>query len=543
MADRAPFTLRGRNPDVLACIANLSNDEVFTSPDLANRMLDTLAEAWAESNGGKNIWQDSTVRFLDPCTKSGVFLREITRRLTEGLAGEIPDLRQRVDHILRKQVFGIAITKLTSLMARRTLYCSKHVKGEHSIAVNLNSDAGNIWFEQGEHTWEDGKCTYCGASRKTFDRGEGMESHAYMFIHHKNIVTTIKSLFGEDMHFDVIIGNPPYQLDDGGHGASALPIYHKFIDQAKSLNPRLLSMVIPARWLFGGRGLDEFRKNMLTDKRLRTLIDYPDSRDVFQGVDVAGGITYFIWDRDNPGECRVTSFRVPERPNSAVRALLEPGLDVFIRFNESLSILRKIAAIETGGHSLGLPTEKRFDEQVSSQKPFGLRTFFRGRKTRKNQHDVLVLQSGGKSYASRSEILSGSDLIDKWKVFTSKSSSEHAGQVDKSGMRRVLSLSGILPPGSAVTETYVLLGAYNSRREAENCLSYVTTKFFRFLVSARSSAQDLPRAAYSLVPLQDFSRSWSDQDLYKKYGLSEDETHFIESTIKPMTVEADVHDD
>ncbi|MCB1680282.1 MAG: Eco57I restriction-modification methylase domain-containing protein [Halioglobus sp.] len=252
MNGQAGFTLRGRNPDVLTCIANLSNDEVFTPPEFANRMLDTLAEAWAADHGGANLWADSSVRFLDPCTKSGVFLREITTRLTKGLAEEIPGLEARVDHILTKQVFGIGITHLTSLLARRSVYCSKHANGEHSIAKGFDSDDGNIWFERMEHTWANGKCTFCNASQSALDRGEGLESHAYAFIHTDNIKTRIAELFGGDMQFDVIIGNPPYQLADGGQGASAIPIYNKFVEQAKALHPRFLSMVIPARWFFGG---------------------------------------------------------------------------------------------------------------------------------------------------------------------------------------------------------------------------------------------------------------------------------------------------
>jgi hypothetical protein len=167
MSDQASFSLRGRNPDVLTCIANLSNDEVFTSPEFANRMLDTLAEAWAASQGGANLWTDSTVRFLDPFTKSGVFLREITSRLTKGLAAEIPDLQDRVNHILTRQVFGIGITRLTGYLARRSVYCSKHANGPHSIATGFTTEAGNIWFERTEHTWSEGKCKFCGASQKT----------------------------------------------------------------------------------------------------------------------------------------------------------------------------------------------------------------------------------------------------------------------------------------------------------------------------------------------------------------------------------------
>ena len=349
MSKQVSFTLRGRNPDVLTCIANLSNDEVFTPPEFANRMLDTLAEAWAANHNGANLWADKTVKFLDPCTKSGVFLREITGRLTKGLEDEIPNLQKRVKHILTKQVFGIGITQITSLLARRSVYCSKHADGKHSIARGFASDAGNIWFERIEHRWADGKCTYCGASQRTFERDEGLESHAYAFIHTDSIKTRMGELFGDDMQFDVIIGNPPYQLDDGGFGKSAAPIYHLFVEQAKKLEPRYLSLVIPARWFAGGKGLDEFRESMLTDNRLRLIDDYLSASDVFPGVGLKGGVCYFLWDRDNPGQCRVTTHFKDWIPSTTTRQLLEPGADVFIRFNEGLSILKKV--VETVQHS------------------------------------------------------------------------------------------------------------------------------------------------------------------------------------------------
>jgi len=536
MSLQASFALRGRNPDVLSCIANLSNDEVFTPPEFANRMLDTLAKAWAADNGGADIWADSSVRFLDPCTKSGVFLREITRRLVKGLEDEIPDLQERVDHILTKQVFGIGITRLTAMLARRSVYCSKHATGPHSIARGFTSDDGNIWFERTEHTWVNGRCKFCGASQSTYDRGEDMETHAYAFIHTDDIKARMAELFGGDMQFDVIIGNPPYQLDDGGHGASALPIYQKFVEQAMALEPRYLSMVIPSRWLFGGRGLDSFRRNMLADRRIRKLVDFQDSRQAFQGVDVAGGICYFLWERDNEGECEVETHDPRGSATITRRPLLEPGADVFIRRVEGISILRKIHKTETGNSGIILPPQLRFEKQVSGQRPFGLRTYFRGRP-REKETDILVLQSGGKAWMDRGDVSEGIDLIDKWKVFTSKSSSEHAGQADKNGMRRVLSRSGILPPASVITETYVLLGAYDAEAEAKNCLSYVTTKFFRFLIALRTSAQDLPRSAYSFVPVLDFSRPWTDVDLYQRYGLSQEETDLIESSIREMNAD------
>jgi hypothetical protein len=264
------------------------------------------------------------------------------------------------------------------MLARRSVYCSKHANGPHSIAKSFNSDSGNIWFERTEHTWVSGKCSFCGAGEATYARGEGMETHAYAFIHTDDINTRVAELFGGNMQFDVIIGNPPYQLSDGGFGASAMPIYHKFVEQAKALEPRFLVMVIPSRWLFGGRGLDNFRNAMLNDKRIRKLVDYPDSRRVFPSVDVAGGICYFLWDRDNSGDCRIVEFEHEMGPSEVTRPLLENGAEVFIRSNRALSILRKIMKVETGSDSLLLPEDKRFDKQVSSQKPFGLRTFFRG---------------------------------------------------------------------------------------------------------------------------------------------------------------------
>lgn len=536
MSEQASFSLRRRNPDVLTCIANLSNDEVFTPPEFANRMLDTLAEAWASNHGGANLWADPKVMFLDPCTKTGVFLREITRRLTEGLKTQIPNLEKRVNHILTKQMFGIGITQITSLLARRSVYCSRHANGKHSIAKSFASETGNIWFKRIPHTWDGDRCKFCGAGKSVFDRADGLETHAYVFIHTDNIKARLAELFGKNMQFDVIIGNPPYQLDDGGFGASAVPIYNKFVEQAKALEPRLLAMVIPSRWFFGGRGLENFRKSMLSDRRTRRLVDYPDSRDVFQGVDVAGGICYFLWDRDNPGECSVVAYEHGQEPDEVVRPLVELGAEVFIRSNKALPILKKVVAAENGDASgrLELLADKRFDAQVSSQKPFGLRTFFRGTEQKSADDDVLVLQSRGRAWTSRSEITSGQELIDKWKVFTSKSSSEHAGQVDKNGQRRVLSLSGVIPPGSVVTETYILLGAFDTEDEARNCFSYVVTKLFRFLIAVRSSAQDLARSAYSFVPKQDFSKAWTDVELFKKYGLAEDEVAYIERLIRPM---------
>jgi adenine-specific DNA methylase len=541
MNTQVNFALRGRNPDVLTCIANLSNDEVFTPPEFANRMLDTVAQAWAANHGGANLWADKTVRFLDPCTKSGVFLREITSRLTEGLRAEIPDLRERVNHIVTKQVFGIGITQLTSLLARRSIYCSKHANGEHSIAQSFASDEGNIWFERTEHTWETGKCIYCGANQETLDRGENLETYAYAFIHTDDIKTRVTEIFGENMQFDVIIGNPPYQLSDGGFGTSAAPIYQHFVEQAKALEPRYLLMIIPARWFAGGKGLDEFREAMLSDDRLRSIEDYLSASDVFPGVGLKGGVCYFLWDRDNPGSCRVTTHFKDWPVSIATRPLLEEGADVFIRFNEGLSILKKVMAVEIGNADLlSLPESKRFDQLVSSRKPFGLDTTFKG-KVAKGDGDVLIYQNGGKGYISRSEISTGIHLIDKWKIFMGYAA-PGTGNKD-TYPHRIISTPFIGEPGSISSETYLCVGSFDSRSEAESALSYLSCRLTRLLILLHKPSQHITRKVYTFMPAQNWGRRWTDEDLYAKYSISASEIEFIEKVVRPMDLSGASEDD
>ena len=541
MSGQAGFTLRGRNPDVLTCIANLSNDEVFTPPELANRMLDTLAEAWAADNSGANLWADKTVRFLDPCTKSGVFLREITSRLTKGMADEIPDLEERVNHILTEQVFGIGITYLTSLLARRSVYCSKHANGPHSIAESFTSDEGSIWFERTEHTWANGKCAYCGASQKTLSRGEGLETHAYAFIHTDDIRTRVAELFGGDMQFDVIIGNPPYQLDDGGYGTSAAPIYQMFVEQAKALEPRYLSMIIPARWFAGGKGLDQFRESMLSDDRLRSIDDYLSASDVFPGVGLKGGVCFFLWDRDNPGPCRVATHFKDWPVSTASRSLLEEGADVFIRFNEGLSILKKVVAVESGEtHSLSLPESKRFYRLVSSRKPFGLQTTFKGKVT-KRTGDALVYQHGGTGYVARNSISTGTELIDKWKLFVGYAA-PGTGNKD-TYPHRIISTPFVGEPGSISSETYLCIGPFDSKSQAESVLSYLSCRLTRLLILLRKPSQHTTRKVYSFVPTQEWTRRWTDEELYAKYGIAANEIAFIEKMVRPMDLRGVSEDD
>ena len=491
------------NPDVLSCIANLSNDEVFTPPELANKIIDMLPQ---------ELFENPDTTFLDPCCKSGVFLREIAKRLIKGLEQQIPDLEKRIEHIFSKQLYGIAITELTSLLARRSVYCSKFPSSEFS-AYQFPEDKpqGNIIFQRIKHTWSNGKCIYCGASQSEYDRGNELETHAYQFIHNIDV----KKLF--NMKFDVIIGNPPYQLSDGGAQSSAKPLYHLFVQQAKKLNPRFLSMIIPARWYAGGKGLDEFRDEMLHDNRISCLVDYFDSTDCFPGVDLSGGVCYFLWERDKRGECLVSTFRNGKQ-TTIKRSLLEEGNDSFIRFNEAISILHKVQYLK----------EERFSTFISSRKPFGLETNISIHKD-ENNNSVRLFAFPHDGYINGKYISKNKEWVSEYKVFISYAYGERG-----SFPYLVLGKPFIGEPNTCCTETYLLIGPYATRKRADNVISYIKTKFFRFLVLLKKNTQHATSKVYSFVPVQNFDEEWTDEKLYAKYDLSDEEIAFIESMIRPM---------
>ena len=492
------------NPDVLSCLANLSNDEVFTPPDVANAMLDMLPQ---------ELFSDPNATFLDPGAKSGVFLREIVKRLLVGLEKQIPDHQERLDHIMHKQVFGIAITEMTSLLARRSVYCSKYPNSRYSVSL-FNDVQGNIRFKNTQHLWLNNKCVWCGASKKEYDREEGLETHAYEFIHTKRL----EDLF--NMKFDVIISNPPYQLSDGGYRVSASPIYHMFVEQAKKLNPRYISMIIPARWFSGGKGLDSFRESMLHDSSLREIHDYPEASDCFSGVQIKGGVCYFLWDRDHKGDCTVVTHRGNNIGEAVTRPLLENGCDVFIRYNEAIDILHKVQAQK----------EESIESYVSSRKPFGLDTLFHG--TRQEQNGYLkIYDNEGVGFVSPQKIIKNTEWINKWKVFIPE-----AGSGSDSFPHPILGKPFVGAPGTVSSETYLVIGPFEDEKTCVNLTTYISTKFFRFLVMLKKPSQHATSKVYSFVPMQDYSKPWTDEELYEKYGITEAEIEFIDSMIRPMAL-------
>ena len=490
------------NPDVLNCIANLSNDEVFTPPSLANQVLDLLPQ---------ELFRSPKTRFLDPFTKSGVFLREIVKRLDKGLEDQIPDRQSRIDHIMHNQVYGIACTELTALLARRSVYCSKTANGRFAVS-RFDNPEGNIRYEAIKHTWVGGKCRFCGASQLVYDRGTDAEQYAYQFIHTDN-----PSQLTGNMTFDVIIGNPPYQLADGGNAASAKPLYHLFVQQAIRLSPRYLSMIIPARWYSGGKGLDEFRDLMLNDTRLSYLVDYFDSNDCFPGIDLSGGVCYFLWDQQHSGDCIVRSI-INGKESIIQRPLIEKGNDSFVRFNSSISILEKIKQFQ----------ESSFIQLVSSRKPFGIATNEKI-DTEKGINGIKIYAYPKNGYIESSKVSANKQSVYKPKVLISYAYGERGNFP-----YLVIGKPFIGEVNSCCSETYLMIGPFDTTNECENVMSYIRTKFFRFLVLLRKNTQHATSKVYQFVPLQDFSHPWTDEMLYKKYSLTEDEIAFIESMIRPM---------
>lgn len=490
-------------PDILNCLANLSSDEVFTPPNIANKMLDLLPQ---------ELFTNPNSKFLDPFSKSGVFLREIAKRLLKGLETQIPNLQERIDHIMHRQLYGIGITELTALMSRRTLYCSARANGKHSVA-KFSDESGNIFFEEIPHTWDNaGKCTYCGVNKKDFgdEAREGLSTHAYPFIHNKNPY--------KHMNFDVIIGNPPYQMNVGVEKKNfAIAIYHKFIQQAKQLNPKYLCMIVPSRWFSGGRGLDEFRDEMLSDRRLKEIHDHPNASDVFPGVEIKGGVNYFLWQNGYEGDCLIKTYNDGQCISEMTRPLKEEGADTFIRDNQAISIYHKISNFK----------EKSFSEFASVQTPFGLLSSFKAYKKEPFDNAIKVYGNQYIGYIEKKQVINNIQWINEHKVYLP--SAIGSGDVSKDIYNPFYGA-----PDTCCTQTYLVIGPFTNKEQCENVMSYIKTKFFHFMLGLKKITQDGMRGVYQFVPQQDFSKPWTDEELYKKYKLTEEEIAYIETMVRPM---------
>lgn len=520
------------NFDLLETITNVGNDEVFTPRKTADMMLDSLPE---------EVWHNPNYRWLNPATKNGVFEREIAIRLDAGLAKLIPNIETRRKHIFQNMIFSIGQTKFTANVARRTLYycCQANrkcdgIKAPDGHYVNGYAIGNGTWFSDcegnirtpvTEHEIDPKtkKCRYCGMAHdsKYLDANQ-REKYSYDFIHidHTHLERELQKWFfggSKNMKFDIIIGNPPYQLNDGGQKASATPIYNLFVQQAISLNPRYLSMIIPSRWFSGGRGLDDFREMMLEDRHIKSLSDFVDSTDCFPGVDIAGGVCFFLRDREYLGDCEVTTVRNGVTTHNK-RDLRQ--FDCFIRDAESVGIIHKVQLL----------SKTFFSSVVSSQKPFGLRTYVKAL----DSGDITLRYNGGSGPFASSEVTTNKNWISKWKVIMSYLTNDHAGRANKDGRRKIFSSLEILPAGYVCTETYIVVGVFDTKVEAENCYNYMKTKFVRFLVAQLTTTQHISKSSFAFVPVLDFSKKWSDEELFSLFGLSSEEISIIDSTIMEM---------
>lgn len=524
-------TLFGKvyNPDVLSCLANLSNDEVFTPPEIVNQMLDMLPQ---------ELFKNPDTTFLDPACKTGVFLREIAKRLIKGLEPQFPDLQERIDHIFHKQLFGIAITELTSLLSRRGVYCSKYPNSDFSV-THFDSAEGNIRFKRVKHTWKNGRCVFCGASQSEYERGDELETHAYEFIH----TLTPEEIF--NMKFDVIISNPPYHMSFGIKGtnsANAKSIYNLFINKAILLNPRYLIMITPSRWMTKtAQGIpEEWVEALIGSNHFIVMHDFPNAGDCFPGVEIKGGVNYFLYSNSYIGKCDYY-FHNAEKGTIEHRHdyLDSNNAGIVIRDPKAYSIVEKISSIE-GKYYLNANTN--FSGMVSPKHFFD---------------DSVVLTSNWKDYkAKKSDQYSIKYYISKsfndlpygWisssqipkNIGTKNLHKVYIPAAGGSGIdSQILGYPFYGEPNSVCSQTYLVIGydpdKHNlTKQQCENIITYIKTRFFRYLVSIKKKTQNGPRGVYQFVPMQDFSKPWTDEELYAKYNLTQEEIDFIESMIKPM---------
>lgn len=511
-------TTPGHVPDVLETLAQLPNDEVYTPPKLVNAMLDLLPE---------HVWSEPDYKWLDPATKSGVYLREVARRLMVGLANWEADGSKRRDHVLRNMLYGAAITQMSGEIARRSLYQTKNATGSEikdpvlaDLVVHLDQPDGNVPFLPTEHTLDKAEkfCTICRAPAALIR--ENRENFAYSFLH-----GTYPTKELADMKFDVIVGNPPYQIGmDDGQGnrtANITPLYNLFVEKAIAMNPRYVLMITPSRWFAGGKGLVEFRDRMIADRHLKTLVDNPKLYDVFPQAEIKGGVSYFLWDRDHDGDCEFVTRIDGAIRDSAVRDLRH-GRGVVLRDNFAAGVVGKIASDPFEKGSLA--------DKVSARDPFGqsIKTNYKGASDVPFDGSIPLVFINKVGYITRDVLERNQEWVDKWKVLIPMAGDGHGREVSF-----VIGEPLALAPGSVCTQSYLVAGTFDTRQETENYAYFLTTKFVRFLVLQRKISQHLTNTRFAFVPMLDMTRRWTDADLYKLFKLTDDEISYIERVIGP----------
>lgn len=509
-------------PDVLETIAQLPNDDVYTPPKIVAAMLDVLPV---------HIWSRPDYKWLDPATKSGIYLRETFRRLMAGLADWEPDGATRREHILRNMLYGAATTRINGEIARRSLYQTKNATGNEvkdpaltDLVVRFEHNEGNLPFVESTHTLtkRGDKCELCKAPSNLIR--EQRESYAYSFIHNSYPTEEMGT-----MQFDVVIGNPPYQMGTEGYGKTASSIYQLFVERAIAMNPRYVVMVTPSRWFAGGKGLDDFRDKMINDRRLRVVVDNPKIFDVFPQVKIRGGVSYFLWDREYSGDCQFST-----RINGVIRSTmtrdLREGDGVLIRDNRAMSIIRKVR---------GAGDPKHVEDVSTVTKPFGLtmRSNYPGSVPEPFPGAIPLIYASRIGYSRPDQIERNHEWIERWKVLLPMVSSGDTPTDDEGNIVDVVLGEPIaLAPGSACTQTYFIPGMFDTRDETENFAYYLATKFVRFLVLQRKITQHVTPERFRFVPMLDMTHRWTDVELYARYGLSDDEISYVDSSIKDRSV-------
>lgn len=445
--------------------------EVFTPNWLANDMIDLIPQESLE---------DINSTYLEPCCGSGIFLQLLIERLMQTLEKTIPNEIDRINHIIANQLYGVEIQE----------------KNYNLTLLNLINAVKNIYSKNNK---------YC----NDFELCNNIKNHLYNG-------DALKFDYWGKNDFTTIITNPPYhkvakENCQDKNKAFALPFYIEFINLFKTFDTKYIDVVIPSRWMSSGIGTTQFRKDMLNDKHIKILHDYINGKDCFPSVEIKGGVCYFIRDINYDGNCQFYS-----HINNQITMEKRPlQYDNFcIRYNGTISILDKVAQLK----------EEKLSKTVLPLSIFSFPTNFKNYQHNEFDNSIQIYGNKFIGYIDSKQLKTGHKYVDKFKVLLPEA-------IGKGGFDDKLKPI-IIEPNSCCTGTYVVLGSFDTYEEAKNMVSYINTKFFKFLLALAKNTQHATAAAYSFIPFQDFSKSWEDNELYQKYNLSEQEIKYIEEKIK-----------